>query len=138
MVNSVVYITPVKFYQQSMNIQCYLCIMLYIVSVLYSHCSLPLLFHRSEENQTLPVQRLIKMYAIYSFLYHYVVLTFTILFFKYMFSETCLNRHALREKFCVEKDRVSDYTLPNTLEMVKLEWKSMSDNTGKWITEVSN
>ena len=55
-----------------------------------------------------------------------------------MYTEICLIRHALGETFCVEIDRVSDFTVPNTLKMVKLEWKSMSDNTGKWITEVSD
>ena len=54
----------------------------------------------------------------------YYTQNFTV-FLKY--SETCLIRPALREKLCVRIDRVSDYTVLNTKEMVKSVWKSVSD-----------
>ena len=54
-----------------------------------------------------------------------------------LYSETCLIRHALRGKFRVGKDRVSDYRVKNR-KMVNRAWKSMSKNTGKQIRQVSD
>ena len=57
---------------------------------------------------------------------------------KHYYSRTWLIQQALGEKFGVGIDRVSDYTVLNTEKMAKSSWKSMSDNTGKWITQVSD
>ena len=42
------------------------------------------------------------------------------------------------ERDLVRIDRVSEFTVENTLKMVKLEWKSMPDKTEKRITQVSD
>ena len=52
--------------------------------------------------------------------------------------KTCLIRHSLEEKLCVGIDRVSHFTVRDTEKLVKLKWKSSSDNTVLQIRQVSN
>lgn len=46
--------------------------------------------------------------------------------------------NALVKKFCVGNDRVSYYTVYKNIEIGQREYKFMSDNIVKWITQVSS
>lgn len=55
---------------------------------------------------------------------------------RFIYSETCQIKHARGEKFNITIDKVLNYTVQKQIQEVKLEWKSISDNTVIRITQV--